>query len=307
MNYDITIVTSGRDDSHCGDFIHRLNNMISVLAYGVKTYHINLELIIVEWNPLNKSCLLKSLNIHPELSGRVSIITVPLEIHKDIKPTQFDAIKSHEINFFMGIAQNVGIRRAQGKFILTTNADILLNENILSLLGSFHELKTKNFYRIYRYDLNKPLSQITLNNFKEVMIECEQSSILRGETVPSNTIHKKAAGDFILAPHEVFHSVRGFAEIKCDGLKIDGIILDYMSMFANQYVLDSSYKIFHQYHPNRYDNEYCFEGHIRKPPFKSTSMHLVTPNLMMRNSCVLTHWNDNNWGLKDYKLEVNIL
>ena len=57
---------------------------------------------------------------------------------------------------FEYIAKNVGIRRANGEFVLVTNPDVLYNRPLLSLFAK-RRLERDRYYRADRYDVLLPL------------------------------------------------------------------------------------------------------------------------------------------------------
>ncbi|MGH7551576.1 MAG: hypothetical protein ACREMQ_00940, partial [Longimicrobiales bacterium] len=77
------------------------------------------ELVVVEWNPPPGPRLHEVLKLrHQSDSFAIRFIEVPAEAHVAIR-------NSDTIPLFQMIAKNVGIRRAQGEFIVATNPDVL--------------------------------------------------------------------------------------------------------------------------------------------------------------------------------------
>jgi len=122
--------------------------------HSIKKYNLNCELIIVDWNskiPLRKI-------IKTSLSNKketIKIIEVPARIHEKIK-------NSKKINFFQMIAKNVGARRANGKFLIFTNVDIIFSEKFFSYLKN-NTIKNETIYRTNRHDVD-------LKNLKKYLI-----------------------------------------------------------------------------------------------------------------------------------------
>ena len=117
-------------------------------SYLVKKFNLSAELIIVEWNPpKNKNLLKDELKIpHLENSQKIKIITVSNKTHMKFK-------NSEKIDFFQMKAKNVGIRNAEGKFILCTNIDIVFSSEMIEYL-SLQKLKEDKVYRADRYDID---------------------------------------------------------------------------------------------------------------------------------------------------------
>lgn len=302
MNY-LSIVITGRNDDHCSGFLRRMQNSIDMYGYFADLYKFSFEIVIVEWNPLTNISLISSL-ANPSSYLTIKIITVPKYVHNQIEPTKFDAPGADDMDFFLGIAQNVGIRRASGPFILTTNADIIPSESLIDFL-SHRVLVPKTFYRIYRYDMKRSVP-IQVGQIQSISIY-EREAKRRGNKVSKGFIHKKAAGDFILAHFDVFNEVRGFPEIRCDGLKIDGEILDNMSQFASQVLLESPHKIFHQYHRSRYDKKYHQSTTVRLFGQRQRSFKHYDECSRICIDSTLINWNRESWGLANHNLKEQIL
>ncbi|MFC1830371.1 hypothetical protein ACFL0O_12275 [Thermodesulfobacteriota bacterium] len=80
--------------------------------FQARKYRLNVEIIIVEWNPPSKKPSLSEVIKKDRFSDTITtrIITVPPEIHNTFH-------NSDKILLFQMIAKNVGIRRAKGHFI----------------------------------------------------------------------------------------------------------------------------------------------------------------------------------------------
>src|SRR5919106_1999839 len=118
----LSVVAASRNDDHGGDPLIRTQIFINTFVRQCEKYRLPAELIIVDWNPVpNRPGLAAMLGMPPEASycnGRV--ISVPSVIHCRLK-------YADKIAFFQMIAKNVGIRRAQGRFILATNIDVIFS------------------------------------------------------------------------------------------------------------------------------------------------------------------------------------
>ncbi len=107
---------------------------------------VDAELILVDWNPPSGRPRLGDAIRWPKGDGRVSvrIIEVSPALH-----ARFE--HSDRLPLFQMIAKNVGIRRAQGRFVLATNIDLLFSDGILRLCGE-RLLEARVLYRADRYD-----------------------------------------------------------------------------------------------------------------------------------------------------------
>jgi hypothetical protein len=148
INYYISFVVATRNDDHGENMFYKNQYFIDRWAYLVKKFNLSSELIIVEWNPPeDRPKLVNQLKI-PNLGNnqKIKFITIPNSVHKKFK-------NSEKLNFFQMIAKNVGIRKAEGKFILCTNIDIIFSDEIIEFLSK-KELKLNTIYRTDRYDID---------------------------------------------------------------------------------------------------------------------------------------------------------
>jgi len=146
---DLTLVVTSRNDDHGGNLIDRAQVFVNNLMNQVEKYHINAELIFVEWNPVPNKPRLYQMLKWPHSSCRVRVIEVPHRIHRKFQ-------HSDRLPLFQMIAKNVGICRARGKFVLSTNIDVLFSDELAAFLAS-GSLDPDLFYRIDRYDVSNKL------------------------------------------------------------------------------------------------------------------------------------------------------
>jgi len=152
--YKYSFIVASRNDNHGGNMRAKNIFFINRWLHSIKKYNLNCELIIVDWNskiPLRKI-------IKTSLSNKketIKIIEVPARIHEKIK-------NSKKINFFQMIAKNVGARRANGKFLIFTNVDVIFSEKFFSYLKN-NTIKNETIYRTNRHDVD-------LKNLKKYLI-----------------------------------------------------------------------------------------------------------------------------------------
>lgn len=144
----LSIVAASRNDGHGGDLLTRTHLFIDGLADQCRRFGLRAELIIVDWNPppdrppLNEA--LKPAE-RTDSALPMRIITVPQTLHRRFA-------HSDKLQFFQMIAKNVGIRRAQGEFVLATNVDDLFSDELMSHLAT-ETLSAGRFYRVDRFDV----------------------------------------------------------------------------------------------------------------------------------------------------------
>lgn len=153
----LSIVVVVRNDDYGGDFLERLQNFISWNTALINDLQINTELILVNWNPIPNKTSVKEAIDWPENNKYIHcrFIEVPQQVHQRYhKP---DIRNHNEVYEF--IAKNYGIRRAKGEFILSTNADVLIQKQIFHFISQ-QKLNKTYYYRANRLDFS---GKVTLN------------------------------------------------------------------------------------------------------------------------------------------------
>ena len=148
----LSIVAASRNDDHGGDPLVRTQVFVNSLAWQCERYKLPVELILIDWNPVqDRPGLAAVLSIPPETTYcRTRVITVPAALHRRLK-------YADRMPFFQMIAKNVGIRRARGRFILATNIDILFSDELMQFIAR-QKLDPGKVYRVDRYDIRTGLS-----------------------------------------------------------------------------------------------------------------------------------------------------
>jgi len=143
----LSVVAAARNDDHGANFLGRLRTFINALVGQAARHSLPTELVLVEWNPPPGKPPLAEVIQWPHDSApcRIRIITVPPDLHRRYRFP--DALPLYQM-----IAKNVGIRRAEGEFILATNVDILLSDELMEFLAA-RRLEPGRMYRIDRHDV----------------------------------------------------------------------------------------------------------------------------------------------------------
>ena len=169
MNPKLSIVATSRNDNHGGDLIKRMQIFIDGIVEQSNLFRFDIELILVEWNPPSDKPGLYEVLEWPKQNKHceIRIIEVPAELHNKLK-------YSKGLPLFQMIAKNVGIVRAKGEFILSTNIDIIFSNELMKFLCS-NELKTGNLYRVDRHDVSRDMYKYgTINEF---LAACNEHTI----------------------------------------------------------------------------------------------------------------------------------
>lgn len=143
----LSVVVTSRNDDHGGTLLRRMQTFTNAFIGQCRRHGLSAELIIVEWNPVTDRVKLAEALRWPADLGpcEVRIIEVPPEVH---------ARHAHSaaLPLFQMIAKNVGIRRARGKYVVATNIDILLSDEMVRHIMEGN-LRTDRMYRVDRMDV----------------------------------------------------------------------------------------------------------------------------------------------------------
>lgn len=242
LNPKISFVTAARNDDYGGNFLGRMNTSFRVLEHLVAKYPGVFELVVVEYNPPSGALPLADvMTIRGSEAFPVRIITVPSEFHTSVA-------QGKKNPFLEYLAKNIGIRRAHGKFVVSTNPDIVFSEAMIDHFART-DLKPGYFYRANRHDLsvrgfppdasvpfvldrcNRLVTRIWLAGdlryvslsrwFKRFLNKprprnfflCPWFNPVRNlmrSLKGADRIHDAAAGDFVMAHRDAWAWVRGF-------------------------------------------------------------------------------------------------
>lgn len=162
----LSVVVTSRNDNHGGGMLYRMQHFVTGFIEQCNQFQLNAELIIVEWNPPEENLPLEKVLTFSKRDGfcKVRIIKVPKELHRTFS-------HSDKLPLFQMIGKNVGIRRAEGNFILATNIDVLFSNELIRYMKN--KLKPNISYRLDRLDVPKELPKF--NSFKELLKFCDQN------------------------------------------------------------------------------------------------------------------------------------
>jgi len=182
----IAAVVVGRNDDYMSDFVQRL---YATLEWNI-SYLVN-EVVFVEWNPPADRDLLSY-----DLAKKFECLrayVVPAESHEQM-------CENRNVKLLEYHAKNVGVRRAQSPWIITTNADAAVG------LDSVYTLK--------HVDLD-PDVVWTAERFDIPWREDQQTRISLFDSLRFQRpipYHVLGTGEFCLASRELWHRVRGYDE-----------------------------------------------------------------------------------------------
>lgn len=265
----VSLVVTSRNDNHGGDLLRRMDLFLSHFVDQCRRFNLESEVIIVEWNPPENIPSLLDVLHWPIDCGPVTvrIIEVPNAIHRTFP-------NAEKISLFQMIAKNVGIRRAEGKFILATNIDILFPDELIEWI-SLRKLEGKTLYRTDRYDILFPSAGTEpFNEVQDRIIRINQrnyTKAVREKYDPVSfffdyiliylhrsyrrlryrepILHLNSAGDFTLMSREDWFLVRGYPEFPIFSLHLDGVLC-YTAYYNNihEAFLRNHFTVYHLDH-----------------------------------------------------------
>lgn len=251
----LSVAITGRNDNYGENFLTRINTFVRSLDRQAKMYPGLMELIITEWNPLPDKKPLSEV-LAPTTELPVRIITVPPEIHDTLNAS------SPVLEYY---GKNVGIRRARGEFVLSTNPDILLSDAMIQEF-SRRWLRKDCVYRTDRYDYtgtgieqisDEDLGAFAVSNTFQAHLSTGSVDVTVGTNAvdlpksdpAANYLHTNGAGDFILASREAFFTARGLWESTQQKWHMDSYsVIRLVSSSLKQVVLTNPMCAFHMHH-----------------------------------------------------------
>ena len=209
----LTIIATGRNDDFGGDFNGRFFRALHFNHQQLVAAGITHEFVFVEWRPIDKRPLLASL-LADEFAD-VSSLSVRSFV---VDPAYHEALSLNpRLQFQEFIAKNVGIRRARGAFVLTTNTDIYFSRGVIARLKET-ALEPGVLYRAARHDL---MSALDVSDIGWDVLEDERNCEIVNAIRPP--LFTNASGDFLLIDHQTSQQIRGFNEVyRVAKIHIDG-------------------------------------------------------------------------------------
>jgi hypothetical protein len=275
----ISLVLTGRNDGYGGDFVARFLRTLRFNLRQLRERAIPHEVVFVEWAPP---------------SGARRLLDLAFESIGELEPSQCAwyivdpeyqqrLSLNPRLEYLEFIAKNVGVRRARGRFVLTSNCDVFLGRHVLDVL-QHSSLEPRTLYRALRLDLKKPTSYDDMT-----WEELEDPGHIDG---PPRRLKPPlltgGTGDFILLDRETFHQLRGFNEVyRAARIGIDRNFL-LKAASSGVSIVDIGGPVFHVNHEGSYRltvNE--FAGREAEAPWGDRRWH----------SGGVIYINPDTWGL----------
>jgi len=142
----ISLIVTTRNDDHGGDPLSRLQAFVNTFDAQCRRTGLDAEVIVVEWNPPpDRPRLHELLKQPPQCPFALRFVEVPQALHDGLRHASV-------LPLFQMIGKNVGIRRARGRFVLSTNIDIIFSNELVDFLAS-QCAQHGVMYRVDRHDI----------------------------------------------------------------------------------------------------------------------------------------------------------
>jgi len=275
MKSSVVILT--KNDNYGGDLSHRAKMCVNSLVENFD------EVVIVDWKTRDGKTLLSTFIDEVPHIGKIKSIEVSSDLLKEKYP-QF-----YQWNILEALGRNIGIRRATGDWIASTNVDIVTTPL------DFSSLNPNEFYTSSRRDVDENFHKgfQKYNDLKTTLWNNRDS--YRDKPQIHNSSDKWSlvicCGDFQVGTKEVWEKSKGFEESILFGCGIDSNIMKKASYYSEIKILP-----YYFFHLNHGKGGVRFDGEQTPPMSNQTSV--------IQDFTTTT--NDENWGLinENFKIEI---
>lgn len=275
----VSLVLTGRNDGYGGDFEARFFRTLRFNHLQLTARGIAHELVFVEWAPPPDRPLLaeRLFAAVPELDRRVCRWYV---VDREYQPA---LSLNPRLEYLEFAAKNVGVRRARGRFVLTSNCDVYLGRRVLDAL-EHQTLQPRVLYRAPRHDIDLDAGQCPpdWSALEDPRNLAGPAHVLKGPYMGS------ATGDFVLLDRESFHAIRGFNEVyRVARIGIDRNVL-VKALSSGIAIADIGGPVYHENHAGSYRvSPDAYAGREHEAPWGDRRWH----------SAGVSYSNPDTWGL----------
>jgi hypothetical protein len=296
----LSIVVVGRHDNFSGGFETRTQNFIDSIGRGLERAPLaDIELVFVDYaTPKDRTPLHETFTHPPQLKGITRYIQVPVEKH-ELLQAKYDS----RLGFFEYIVKNIGLRRARGRFILSTNPDNLFPSTLFELIAiqDFHE---GVLYRSVRWDTrdhtfdNATVAELwqamgepwRLKEF-DVKVRC---SVGDNRFTVSDSLKKFldqaypcGGGDFLLASRKLWDTVWAFNEVPSNP-NVDAVFLAKFMKLLPGYARFFIHPLnMHQRHEKK---------NVQRPAVKDLDIVMEEVACVGESKTLGNNWDTHRWG-----------
>lgn len=199
----LSLVLTGRNDDYGGSFVSRFFRVLRFNLELLAERQLSTEVVLVEWCPIPGRPLLAE-RLHDALPAHLLQRVTTYVVDSRYQ----DAMSLNpKLDYLEFVAKNVGVRRATGQYLLTTNTDLILSGAMGRTLAA-GTLRPGCVYRANRIDLKLGIDDSTLHH---ALLDNPDNHVPRPPIAPP--LYAGAAGDFTLLDRDTFHKLRGFNEL----------------------------------------------------------------------------------------------
>lgn len=233
----VSIVLTGRNDGHGGDFNSRFLRALAFNHARLSAQGVAHEFILVEWAPLPDRPRLADV-VRDALPAVAPALTAYL-----VDPRYHETCSLNpRLAYLEFLAKNVGIRRARGRAVLSTNSDIYLGRGVVEALAAA-SIEPRTVYRATRTDvkLGADVSHVGWEHLEDPRNHTTYKTI-------QPPLYAGGSGDFILVERESFHALRGFNEVYRlvrIGIDVNFLVKAYSSGYR---IVDIGSAVYHTSH-----------------------------------------------------------
>jgi hypothetical protein len=207
----LSAVIVSRNDNYGGNLIERSSYCFNSM---IETFD---EVFYIDWNSETHS-LVYDVKNNVQFKGNFHHIVIEPKIAKILTKYDSEAQKCCEV-----LGRNIGLRRATGDWIVSTNIDIIapIRQDLENTIASLDE---NTFYTISRRNTELPIIQqfnknnkfIEYKNWKEVreyLITNSEERHYSEKTIDGDDYSLvNCCGDFQFANRKIWHDIRGMEE-----------------------------------------------------------------------------------------------
>jgi hypothetical protein len=298
----LSVVLFSKNDDYIPDKIDRVSICFTYLLESFD------EIIYVDWG--SEECSLLHI---PEIN---KIVKNSKKVkHIIVKPSEISQMLPNNVPKICHVlARNIGLRRASGDYILSTNIDIIVpsKKNILNLLQYDNK---DTMYVVSRKDIDSEFTKAIFNKSSNYLFDilddyCKRinrkvdkdpinvftkyaKSQVEGILLESHLKYSKISncGDFQFASKEVWNKIKGFEE----GMINSAWGTD-SSIQAK--VINNNFKLKILTTPNVYHISHDSRSHGNTP---------VTNDMYKYFTNIKYSFNNKDWGFKNYQFNTEIL
>jgi hypothetical protein len=274
-----TAILTSKNDNYGGNLHHRA---IMCLTSLIENHD---EVIFVDWRTKDNNSIINNIKYKLPHTKKLKSIQVSKEFLQEKYPSisRYSMIES--------IGRNVGIRRADGDYIISTNIDIISSPINHSILNE------DIFYTVPRRDIDENF-HLGLNSFSKLYETIwnnrdsyQQKNKIMGNSDVWSLIN--CCGDYQIGHRNVWEKMRGFEESILFGCGIDTNVMKKASFFSQIKTLDEHY-VFHLNHGKSSNKD---EDEELAPMSNQESIIQKFTNTE----------NNDNWGMSNENLPIEII